>query len=97
MNDWRPGETYYERKARRNDEMIRPLGWMFAVGLVIVMLAMVSGCDAFFGAPGVQADFFECPPNNTLRTCVVGTSPPAADMCEAVGSGTTTITPVNCG
>lgn len=61
-----------------------------------VSLALLGGCDAFFGAAGVQADFFECPPNNTLRVCAPGTAPPPADMCEAVGSGTTTIPPNNC-
>ena len=66
--------------------------------LITATLFLLTGCDAFFGgaAAGVQADFFECPPNNTLVVCAVGTSPPAADMCEAVGSGTTTIPPNNC-
>lgn len=39
MRDWHPNETYYERKARRNAEMIRPLGYMFAAGLVILLAA----------------------------------------------------------
>ena len=64
--------------------------------LIIAPLFLLAGCPDPL-APGVQADFFECPPNNTLVVCAVGTSPPAADMCESVGSGTTTITPNNCG
>lgn len=39
MRDWHPNETYYERKARRNAEMIRPLGYMFAAGLAIFLAA----------------------------------------------------------
>ena len=65
--------------------------------LLLIAPLLLAGCDAFFGAPGAQADFFECPPNNTLVVCAPGTSPPAADMCEAVGSGITTIPPNNCG
>ena len=63
--------------------------------MIVATLFVLAGCDDPL-APGVQADFFECPPNNTLVVCAVGTSPPAADMCEAVGSGTTTIPPQNC-
>lgn len=63
------------------------------VALIVSFLAMTQ-IDAFVA--GVQADFFECPPDNTLVVCAVGTSPPPADMCEAVGSGTTTIPPQNC-
>lgn len=96
-NGWLPGETFYERKVRREpaqmDALIQLFKWLIVIGLVV---ALLTGCDEPL-APGVQADFYECPPNNTLRTCVVGTSPPAADMCENVGSGTTTITPINCG
>lgn len=62
--------------------------FIFCAALASVS-ALLAGCPDPL-APGVQADFFECPPNNTLRVCAAGTAPPPADMCEPVGSGTTT-------
>jgi hypothetical protein len=78
------------------------MSWDKMLAGFAVMIATIALVVAFAAmrdeplAAGVQADFFECPPDNTLVVCVVGTSPPAADMCEAVGSGTTTLTPENC-
>lgn len=42
-----------------------------------------------------NADFYECPPGNTLVVCAPGTGPPNAE-CRDVGSGQTTIPPRNC-
>jgi hypothetical protein len=51
------------------------------------------GCIAHDLAAGEQADFYECPPNNTLKTCKPGTVPAG---CESVGSGTTTLPLEDC-
>ncbi len=79
----------------RFELIILGLALVLSAIAVVISFAAMTRVDQF--AAGVQADFFECPPNNTLVVCAVGTSPPAADMCESVGSGTTTITPNNCG
>jgi len=61
-----------------------------AIGLVFMAL--------FFNqfAATQAADFYECPPGNTLVVCAPGTGPPNAE-CRNVGSGQTTIAPRNCG
>ena len=76
------------------DKMLAGFATLVATVALLIAFAALYRVDAFVA--GVQADFFECPPDNTLVVCAVGTSPPAADMCEAVGSGTTTIPPENC-
>ena len=66
--------------------------------MIPVLMGFVVGMVACGEAPlaTVTADFYECPPNSTLQVCTVGTAPPAALMCEAVGDGETTITPQDC-
>jgi hypothetical protein len=58
----------------------------------IILLAALGlvGCAALN-----DADFYECPPGNTLVVCSPGTGPPNAE-CRDVGSGQTTIPPRNC-
>lgn len=68
--------------------------WEFAipaiVGVAILFLGMWAARAALH-----DADFYECPPGNTLVVCAPGTGPPNND-CRAVGSGKTTIVPRNC-
>ena len=64
------------------------------VGLAIGLALLIAVVLGFWWlAPGVQKDFFECGPSNTLVVCPVGESPEAATHgdCRAVGSGTTTL------
>ena len=61
--------------------------------VIIAFSALLAGCF-HFTAPGVQADFYECPPGSTLHVCPVGQAP-ADPECRNVGSGTTTL-PMNC-
>ena len=35
-----PTRDYYDRKMRHREEMLRPLAWLFAAGLVMVMIAL---------------------------------------------------------
>ena len=61
--------------------------------IILGCSALLAGCF-HFTAPGVQADFYECPPGSTLHVCPVGQAP-ADPECRSVGSGTTTL-PMNC-
>lgn len=68
-----------------------------------IILAIVAAVAAvalalFFGQAANlhDADFYECPPGNSLHVCKVGTGPPNAE-CRNVGSGQTTIAPKDCG
>ena len=63
------------------------------VGAALAMLVLIALVLWWLLAPGVQKDFFECGPSNTLVVCPVGESPDAATHgdCRAVGSGTRTL------
>lgn len=61
--------------------------------LVVSAALLLAGCF-HFTAPGVQADFYECPPGSTLHVCPPGQAP-ANPECRNVGSGTTTL-PMSC-
>ena len=70
--------------------------WQWIIGAVVAaVLLFLLGWVAARAALH-DADFYECPPNNTLNVCKVGTGPPNAE-CENVGSGKTTIVPRDCG
>lgn len=63
----------------------------------VTVVAIIAGAMYFgLAAKLHDADFFECPPGNTLHVCKVGTGPPNAE-CRNVGSGQTTIAPKDCG
>lgn len=64
---------------------------------IITVIALgLAGCEFFGDLAALQAaDFYECPPGNTLVVCAPGTGPPNAE-CRDVGSGQTTIPPRNC-
>jgi len=65
--------------------------------IVIAIAVMLGGCEFLGDVAKLQAaDFYECPPGNTLVVCAPGTSPADAE-CRNVGSGQTTIAPRNCG
>lgn len=69
--------------------MIKKILFLFAA------VPLLVSCDQLGDLAGIHTgDFYECPPNNTLVVCKVGTGPPA--NCEAVGSGQTTIEPKAC-
>jgi hypothetical protein len=67
----------------------------FVVGALLIVAILVM----WLAPGGVQKDFFECPPANTLVVCPVGDSPDPATHgdCRAVGSGTTTLADGTCG
>ena len=58
--------------------------------IILTAVVVLAGCAAL-----QDADFYECPPGNTLVVCAPGTGPPNAE-CRDVGSGQTTIAPRNC-
>lgn len=65
--------------------------------IVAVVVALIAFALYFGQMRALQAaDFYECPPGNTLVVCQPGTGPPNAE-CRNVGSGQTTIAPRNCG
>jgi hypothetical protein len=65
--------------------------------IISVTAFIVSGCEFFGELAALQAaDFYECPPGNTLVVCAPGTVPADAE-CRSVGSGQTTIAPRACG
>ena len=65
--------------------------------IIIVTAFVVSGCEFLGDVAKLQAaDFYECPPGNTLVVCAPGTVPADAE-CRSVGSGQTTIAPRACG
>lgn len=65
--------------------------------IIIITAFVVSGCEFFGELAALQAaDFYECPPGNTLVVCAPGTVPADAE-CRSVGSGQTTIPPRACG
>jgi hypothetical protein len=63
--------------------------------VIIVTAFVVAGCNGDLAALHA-ADFYECPPGNTLVVCAPGTVPADAE-CRNVGSGQTTIAPRACG
>lgn len=65
------------------------------IGAVVAAVLMFLVGWAAAKAPLHDADFYECPPGNSLHVCKVGTGPPNA-ACESVGSGKTTIAPRDC-
>lgn len=64
---------------------------------LLIALVVAAALAAWFGGRArlQAADFYECPPGNTLVVCAPGTGPPNAE-CRSVGSGQTTIAPRNC-
>lgn len=38
--DEKASRDYYDRKARHREEMLRPLSWVFAIGFILVLLAL---------------------------------------------------------
>lgn len=63
---------------------------------IVSAVALIVFALYFVQARALQAaDFYECPPGNTLVVCAPGTGPPNAE-CRNVGSGQTTIAPRNC-
>lgn len=64
------------------------------IAIVIALVAFAIGWGIARAALH-DADFYECPPGNTLHVCKPGTGPPNAD-CRDVGSGKTTIVPRDC-
>ena len=63
------------------------------IGAAVAVLFLIVVAVWLWLAAGVQKDFFECGPSNTLVVCPVGESPDAVTHgdCRAVGSGTTTL------
>ena len=63
--------------------------------VLVIALLLLSGCfhEEQPFAIQQQADFFECPPNNHLVACVVGTT---LTGCEPVGDGLTSLDLVDC-
>lgn len=67
------------------------------VVIVALFALTIGGCEFFGELAALQAaDFYECPPGNTLVVCAPGTVPADAE-CRSVGSGQTTIPPRACG
>lgn len=65
--------------------------------VIITLAAFIGACEFLGDVANLQAaDFYECPPGNTLVVCAPGTTPADAE-CRNVGSGQTTIAPRNCG
>jgi len=63
---------------------------------IVSVFALIVFALYVFQLRALQAaDFYECPPGNTLVVCQPGTGPPNAE-CRNVGSGQTTIVPRNC-
>jgi len=110
--DWLPGETYYERKERRNAQMMEPLGKLLFAGVVVFFFAWlfsVSGCTVVAantvpgqigieddGTPIYVKEYWEC--GNVTYVCAAGTGPPAtrALECALVADDTTWMRPDDC-
>ena len=105
--NWRPGESYYERKSRRNAEMIKPLLIMFAIAIILIVLALLGGCantvwhdtDDFDESPFAETwvkEYWEC--GNVSYVCLEDTGPPLtrALECELITSDITYNEPNDC-
>ena len=71
----------------------RQRAFLIMVLVVLAFIVISFGMnEVFFKA---QADFYECPPNDTLVICPVDETPNNKE-CRNVGSGTTTLPTGDC-
>jgi hypothetical protein len=70
---------------------------MKQIAITATLALGLAGCEYLGDIAKLQAaDFYECPPRNTLVVCAPGTVPADAE-CRSVGSGQTTLPPRACG